>query len=418
MSTITELRIGNVRCFGGLQPVTTRRITLFVGENGAGKSTALGCYHALAEIANLDSGGNPNYFGRVPLDMGSFDSIARTGSSHFTISGSFRGHCHSGIMTKFEPGTNGNPIEREVQIEFSNASGESRTFDMELIDGSEVLRLTSPDFCFDLDHREISYASILTWLSTYVSHNHLPYGGRLSEYMRRIGPTKAEEKAPEFAKMITFLRSNLPLASQRSFFVKALDPSTGGRLRSNPDLPLYLSDMSSGYSDHLAQTGKKLKLWTGISIHSNPEHGRTEVLVETPNGWQNLVDAGYGVHGVLPLLSALFDQKQPTTFLLQQPEVHLHPSVQANLAQIMVESEHQFLIETHSDHIIDRFRIFVMEGELQPDDVSIAYCALSADGKSSQIHNLGVDTDGNLSGAPIGYRSFFMEETKRLLGIQ
>lgn len=418
MSTISELRIGNVRCFDGLQSVRTPKITLLVGENGAGKSTVLGCYRALAEIANLDGHGEPDYFGRAPLGMGGFDTIVRSGNSHFTISGSFRGHCHLGITTRFEPDRNRNPIEQKVQIDFSKAVKEDRSLEMELLDKSKVLRLTNPDFRFDLDHREISYASILTWLSTYVSRNHLPYGGQLSEYKRRIGPIKAEESAPEFAKLLTFLGSDLPLPSQRSFFVEALDPSTGERIRSYSDLPTYLRELSSDYSDYLAKSGKKLKLWTGVSVHSHPDHGRSEVVVQTPNGWQNLVDVGYGVHSVLPLLSALYDQDQPTTFLLQHPEVHLHPSAQANLAQIMAGSEHQFLIETHSDHIIDRFRICVMEGELEPDEVSIAYCALSADGKSSRIHNLGMDEYGNLSNVPNGYRSFFMDETKRLLGLQ
>ena len=418
MSTITELRIGNVRCFDGLQSVKTRRVTLLVGENGAGKSTALGCYRALAEIASLDGRGEPDYFGRAPFCMGNFANIARSGSSHFTIGGSFNGHVHAEITVKFKPAANGNPVEQEVQLEFINAGERNQVFDMKLLNESGVLRLKNPDFCFDLDHRDISYASILTWLSRYVSHGHIPYGGQLGELKKRIGLEAAEKNAPDFAKLTTFLRSDLPFPHQHSFFVEALDPSTGERLRSYSSVPDYLSNMSNDCSDYLSEMGRRLKLWAGISIHSHPDHGRHEVLVKTPGGWQNLVDVGYGVHSVLPLLSALYDQKKPTTFLLQQPEVHLHPSAQAHLVQIMAESEHQFLIETHSDHIIDRFRICVMEGAIEPDEVCITYCARSADGRSSQIHNLGMDEDGNLSNVPSGYRSFFMEETKRLLGFQ
>lgn len=419
MSTITELRIGDVRCFDGLHSVKTPRITLLVGENGAGKSTALGCYRALAEIANLAGRGEPNYFGQAPFCMGNFDTIARSESPRFTISGSFKGHCHSAITVQFEPDSNKNPMEHRVELEYTKAREKNQMLDMALVSGSRILRFTSPDFCFDLDYPEISNAPILMWLSQYVSHGYIPYDGDLEKLKARLGLELAEKIAPEFAKFITVLRSDLPLPDRHSFFVEALDPSTGKRLRSYSNVPDHLSKISSSdYSDYLATMGRKLKLWAGISIHPNLDQGRYEVLVETPSGWQNLVDVGYGVHSILPFLSALYDQNQPTTFLLQQPEVHLHPSAQANLAQIMAETEHQFLIETHSDHIIDRFRIYVMEGKLDPDEISIAYFALSADGKSSQIHNLGMDEEGNLSNVPSRYRSFFMEETKRLLGFE
>lgn len=388
-----------------------------MGENSAGKSTALGCYRALAEIANLDDSGEPNYFGRAPFGLGKFENIARLGSSQFTIGGSFKGHCHSGITVKFTPDADKNPADQEVQLEFIKAGHQNQIVDMELVKESGVLRLTGPYFCFDLDHCDIPHESILKWLSHDVSQGHILSGGHLDESMRRLGLKRAVEKVPDAAKVISFLRSYLPLPKQRSFFVEALDPLTQ-RVQSCADLPDHLSSLPTGYSDYLVESGRKLKLWTGVSLHSDPDHGRPTVFVETPSGWQDLDDVGYGVHSALRLLSALYGQKQPTTFLLQHPEMHLHPSTQANLAQIMADSKHKFLIETHSDHIIDRFRVCVMEGELEPDEVSIAHCALRVDGKSSQIHNLGMDEDGNLSNVPSGYRSFFMEETKRLLGFQ
>lgn len=417
MGNITELRIRSIRCFEALQSVKTPRITLLVGENNTGKSTVLGCYKALAEIANLADSGEPNYFGRAPFYPGKFENIARLGTSQFTIGGSFKGHCHSGITVNFTSDTDRNPVDQEVQIEFIKAGDQNQVFDMELVKESGALRITGPDCCFDLDYRDISHESILKWLSRDVSHGHIPCDGQLDEFLKRMGLKGAVEKPSDIATFLTFIRSYLPLPRQRSFFVEALDPLTQ-RVRSCADLPDNFSSLPREYSDYLSESGRKLKLWTGISIHSNPDHGRQQVFVETPSGWRDLADMGYGVHSALRLLSALCRQRQPTTFLLQQPELHLHPSTQSNLAQVINESKHKFLIETHSDHIIDRFRICVMEGELEPDEVSIAFCALSADSKSSHIHNLGMDKDGNLSNVPSGYRSFFMEETKRLLGFQ
>ena len=418
MSSIAELRIGDVRCLDGEQSVNTRRITLLVGENNAGKSTALSCYHALSRIANLEKQNRLSYFDDTPLHMGTFDTIARSGSSKFILGGSFERQIYTNIMCEFGPDKHNIPHEQKVRIEFNTTGHKSRNLDMELVSNSRTLRIKGPDFSFDLDHSEISYVSILEWLSRHVRRGNLPYSGKLDEFRNRTGANESPEEATEFARLISFLRSELPLPSQGCFFVGAFDPSIVPPARTYAALPYELNNLSSEQFDLLNEMGNELNLWRDITIHSRSEDGRSEVLVKTASDWQNLVEVGRGIHSVLPLLTKISGTTQRTSFLLQQPEAYLHPSIQANLAQIMAESEHNFAIETHSDHIVDRFRICVMNGVLRPDELSIAYFSLSPDRKSSQIHNLGIDADGNLLNAPSGYRSFFMHETKSLLGIQ
>ena len=89
----------------------------------------------------------------------------------------------------------------------------------------------------------------------------------------------------------------------------------------------------------------------------------------------NIMDIGYGVSQSLPILIDVMtaadsnsggrSRRRPTgrLFLLQQPEVHLHPRGQAQLANLFIEAHKRngsrFLIETHSDYIVDRVRISV-----------------------------------------------------------
>ena len=61
-------------------------------------------------------------------------------------------------------------------------------------------------------------------------------------------------------------------------------------------------------------------------------------------------------------------------FLLQQPEVHLHPSAQAALGSLFCQvaaAGKQLIVETHSDHVIDRIRMDVRDGTsaLKHEDV-------------------------------------------------
>ena len=122
---------------------------------------------------------------------------------------------------------------------------------------------------------------------------------------------------------------------------------------------------------------------------------------------------------LLPLIKTLADAPDGTLFLLQQPEVHIHPSAQAKLVELLAKSSHNFVIETHSDHVIDWFRILVTEGQLAASDLGIVYFErLTAEQSATQLHQLSFDGNGNLSGQPRNYRQFFSEETARLLGLQ
>ena len=135
---------------------------------------------------------------------------------------------------------------------------------------------------------------------------------------------------------------------------------------------------------------------------------------------RNFIDVGYGVSQVLPIITELLRSDAPSVFLLQQPEVHLHPSAQAALGSLFCSvagTDRQLVIETHSDYIIDRVRMDVRDGEtdLKPEDVSILYFERGeADVK---IHSIGLDEEGNVLDAPEGYRQFFADELTRSIGL-
>ena len=139
----------------------------------------------------------------------------------------------------------------------------------------------------------------------------------------------------------------------------------------------------------------------------------------------NLVDVGYGVSQIFPMLIEIMRAEQrrlPMTFLLQEPEIHLHPQAQAALASFFAKSasksNREFVIETHGDGIIDRVRVCVKRGEIAPEDVVILYFEPEKKGGAVKIHPVHVDEMGNIADAPRGYRQFFLDETDRLLGFK
>ena len=138
---------------------------------------------------------------------------------------------------------------------------------------------------------------------------------------------------------------------------------------------------------------------------------------------QNLIDMGYGVSQALPIIAELLREGQGSNhmFLLQQPEVHLHSSAQAALGSlfcsVVADTNRQIIVETHSDHLLDRVRMDVRDKKtsLRPEDVSILF--FERDELDVNIHSIGIDQEGNILNAPLSYREFFMEETRRSIGL-
>lgn len=130
-----------------------------------------------------------------------------------------------------------------------------------------------------------------------------------------------------------------------------------------------------------------------------------------------MVDVGYGVSQALPIVMESIMAPNREVLLIQQPEVHLHPKAQAALgtffSEMVATSKKQFVIETHSDHLVDRIRISVADGLIKADQVQLLY--LERKGLDITIHELNLDDYGNITNAPPAYRNFFLQEELKLM---
>ena len=75
------------------------------------------------------------------------------------------------------------------------------------------------------------------------------------------------------------------------------------------------------------------------------------------------------------LLLQLVSAEKGATVMIEEPEIHLHPKAQAELAEVLtevaLEEDKQVIMTTHSEHITGRLLTLVAEGKLAPDDVAI-----------------------------------------------
>lgn len=110
------------------------------------------------------------------------------------------------------------------------------------------------------------------------------------------------------------------------------------------------------------------------------------------NGY-NIANSGFGISQVLPILVEGLLQKQGETLLLEQPEIHLHPAAQMQIADFllaMVQHGKGLIVETHSDHIINRVVRRVLENAELQDIVKIYFIDQDEDGISS-VQDIQID---------------------------
>jgi hypothetical protein len=124
-------------------------------------------------------------------------------------------------------------------------------------------------------------------------------------------------------------------------------------------------------------------------------------------------DVGFGISQMLPIIvQSVASEKKIIT--IEQPEVHIHPRLQAEIGDLLVETMqtngHQFLVETHSEHLILRLRKLVREKKLKPQDLCVLHVSRGKHG--AEVQRIHVGDDGSfLDEWPGG---FFPERLREL----
>ena len=406
MNTITEIALENIRCFAAKQTVSLPRIAILVGENSTGKSTFLACCSALAELSCNEKIDRYDPFNVTPFNLGTFETIARHGRNHLTLAGRI-----GGMDLSFQfVSENSKPSEHVAAIQPRKAP--ELKFERINSASGEIWRLASPSYDFRLDAREISYHQFSQWLGTAIRRRHFPYERDLEAFKQRANPSQDQiDQFPRLLNHFVQISENL-LESKPVLY--AIPPHINTPFRLNEKIPLVTSiDEFNQINDHLRQAGGKLKLFSQINITSMPEGYALEVTIR--NRTHSIVDAGFGVHSVLPHLKAIVNNSS-STVLMQQPETHLHPMAQALLSQLIAESRGHYIIETHADHIINRLSICIRKKEINHEDVAIFW--FENKGNEAVIHRIDFDEEGNLINAPPNYREFFINERKDFLGFE
>ena len=166
---------------------------------------------------------------------------------------------------------------------------------------------------------------------------------------------------------------------------------------------------------------KDLGLVDAFAIHEVAEGSnlyRTRVKSHSQSTEVMLTDIGVGVSQVLPALVLLYHVPKRSIVLLEQPETHLHPSVQSGLADLILAVAKtrslQVIVESHSEHLLRRFQRRVAEEKIDSAEIKMYFTSMSTDG-TARLQDIELNKWGEIMNWP---ENFFGNELEEISATQ
>lgn len=203
----------------------------------------------------------------------------------------------------------------------------------------------------------------------------------------------------------------LRLSPQRSYSDSDAAPSSVG-YDGGSTIAVLIASMKSG-TNVIASVSEwlgRLGLADSFDVRATDEARRTYSGFIQCSGQEVLLpDVGFGISQILPILVECLATRRGSTVIIEQPELHLHPKAQAELADFFIfvakDRGVQLIIESHSEHLLQRLQRRLAEGPLvenglpiSPEDVALYFTRLESG--ESKLDRLEMDEYGNIKNWP------------------
>ena len=223
-----------------------------------------------------------------------------------------------------------------------------------------------------------------------------------------------------------------PLRASTERYYRYQDLSIDELDHRGDNIAMFLTNIPKGWKN-------KLDEWTdthyGFTILDKRSTGHVNIQIkyDDDNISDNVTDMGFGFSQVLPIIIQLWsvasgyektlknnhelqlNNSAPYIFAIEQPELHLHPRMQANLAPIFNNAidlgkknniNIKLIIETHSEALISKFGDLVALEELDEDEIQVMLFEQDRKKKLTQIKYSSFDSDGALKYWPTGFFAY------------
>jgi predicted ATPase len=387
---IKSLSLKDFKCFEQVD-IDFGKITLLTGANSSGKSSLI---YALLGI--MQSKYFPQYFalnGEL-INMGGFDEVLRKKAEkrEFEIN-IFLGYYKDFYLTRWvQNGVNEQPQLKEMShsvYTFKNIVDNKAiietTWDTEeynLLDelekkGDIVIRQDDSKIIIeDKEPIDIEDYECDVYFRDLIEHNNFYFIGSF-----RLPP-------------------------ERTYYQKPNASKVGVNGEGYIDQIIKWEESDKKKYDELIVAVTEMGLFKTIQANKM-KGGRFELNVQVNENSElaSLTDVGFGISQFLPIIVADLQMEDDSCLAISQPEIHLHPKIQATLGDYFCKqvnnTDKQYIVETHSEYLINRMRLLIVKGELKPEDVKLYY--MENDGIKTTTYAIELTTDGQIKNAPQGF---------------
>lgn len=138
----------------------------------------------------------------------------------------------------------------------------------------------------------------------------------------------------------------------------------------------------------------------------------------SPSTNVNIADVGFGVSQIFPILLEGLRIPKNSTLLLEQPEIHLHPNLQMQMADYFISlalSDKSVIVETHSDHIINRLVRRIIEDDNYQLKNMIAIYFVSNSNEGAVVEKVVIDDQKGVMNWPEGFFDQTASEQEKIM---
>lgn len=437
---LTELSVKNFKSWSSIDQMRLAPITGLFGTNSSGKSSILQLLLLLKQTAEASDR-------KQVLNFGGESDYVRMGSYHDVVHGQKEDES-LGFEIKWE-------LEKPLSISDPHApprkkslfTGKSMSFGATIGQGQKG-RLTVMEMAYGLENDRFALRHEES--GEYILESDTPSnpGFRFIRNPGRAWPIKdSPSKCYGFPEQVNAYHQNTAFLSdlelelerllgriyylaplrdfpERHYGWSGAEPASVGR-RGELYVAALLAGRSRGKSltrgrgrgrkketieERVAIWLKELGLIESFAVQRiAKESNLYEVRVSRRSGGPRVLipDVGFGVSQVLPVLVLCYYAPEGSTLMLEQPEIHLHPSVQSGLADVFIDVAKtrnvQIIVESHSEHLLTRLQRRIAEGEgkrrgWSEEKTALYFC--ETNGGASRLVSLDVDLYGNIRNWP------------------
>lgn len=416
----TKLRIKNFKCFRDTGELDIKPLTFLVGPNSSGKSSIIQMLLMLKQTVDDPDMDNPLLTNGNWVELGAYPEFVYKGdiekdlNVEFLINVKFGFDWERNLITKLDSSKNNNlsltlffnydPETTQIELKKREQKGQQFTENLIKI-GDEY----EAEFFIEQNNvrKKITKISPIKFFDSFISEE-----GIDNKYYNTLLGSASSSVKNNFKKL-SYIG---PLRE----FPKAFYSTTGkspryyiGKKGENA-IDILWALKKARNDEGIQNLETKIKRWItefgfadDIILEPIGDNvGYRALATDTQSKFDvNIINVGFGVSQTLPIIIQSFYSDEDSTNLIEQPEIHLHPKAQSILGDMFIAAIHEtsknFIIETHSEHLLARVRRRIAEGKLSRDDIKIYYFDPTPEG--TQIQEVTLNEYGQYEEFPKGF---------------